>query len=393
MQKTNKYNVTGYIIIAAGILFNEFFIKSVLKWGNKFDTPVKSILLLCLELIIILTGIYIIRKKKQAVTNLSVFILSLVVFLLALELLLSLKAFESLSSQSPLWIPAKYKDISTQFFRTHNDKSKLNKYGFNDVNHTRVKKDNSVLRIAVLGDSFIWGYGAPDSVIWTHKLENRFRSNGINCEVLNWGKNGWSTLDEYNFLINNDSIYQFDYLIFAFVVNDPVFDSLPIKQIINQDGFFGRRILNPISAVLPNDISFFSDLINNFSAKYFNFGYMKWLQRIYTENNLLRYSNLIKDIKQHCDSKKIRFSFVLTPENHDVQLKTYFDKIIPILKKNNVPYLDLFPYVSNDLRGYPNRALWANPSDGHPGSLVTEVYSRSVFEYLKTNFLIPPAIK
>jgi hypothetical protein len=110
---------------------------------------------------------------------------------------------------------------------------------------------------------------------------------------------------------------------------------------------------------------------------------MKWLQRIYSDENLLRYSTLIKEIKQHCDANKIKFCFVLTPENHSVQLKTYFDKIIPILKINSVSYLDLYPCISKELGGYSNRALWANPADSHPGNLVTEVYSKYIFEYLR----------
>lgn len=386
MHKSTKFNIIGYSIIAIGILFDEYVIKSILKWGDHFHNPLKSILLICVELIIVLTGIYISRKKKQALVNLFIFLMSIIFFLFVLELLLSIKAFDNLSSDSPLWIPAKYKRISEQFIYIHKEKSKLNKFGFNDINHTRVKKDNSVIRIAVLGDSFIWGAGVPDSIIWTRKLENRFRKNGINCEVINWGKEGWSTLDEYNFLINVDTIYQFDYLIFAFVVNDPVIDSSSLNQLITPSGFFNINILNTISTIFPNDISFFIDVLNNFAAKYFDFGYMKWLLRIYSDENLLKYSKLIKEIKQHCDSKKIKYSFVLTPENHSAQFKTFFDKIIPILKDNNVSYLDLYPYVSNELRSYPNRVLWSNPSDSHPGGLVTEVYSKHVFEYLINEF-------
>jgi hypothetical protein len=292
-------------------------------------------------------------------------------------------AFDELSSDSPLWIPAKYKRISMQYLKIHKEKSKLNEFGFNDVSHTKAKKDSSTLRIAVLGDSFVWGNGVPDSIIWTRKLENRFKEKGIDCEVLSWGKGGWSTLDEYTFLKNFGSRYHFDYLIFAFVVNDPVMDSSSARWFINWHGLLDRTILEPIATIFPNDVSFFMDALNNCASTYLNFGNMKWLKRLYSDDNLLKYSALVKEIKQYCDINKIKFCFVLTPENHNVQLKTYFDKIIPILKADSVSYLDLYPYVSKELGEYPNRALWANPADGHPGNLVTEVYSKYVFEYLR----------
>jgi hypothetical protein len=40
-----------------------------------------------------------------------------------------------------------------------------------------------------------------------------------------------------------------------------------------------------------------------------------------------------------------------------------------------------------ELGKYQNRALWANPADGHPGNLVTEVYAKHVFSYLNEEIL------
>jgi hypothetical protein len=383
MLKTNKYDIIGCSIIAYGIVFNEYTIKTFLKLGSQFNSPIKSILLVSVELVIIFIGVFIIRKKKQAIGELVVCGLSIIISLFVMELLLSMKAFDNLSSESPIWVPAKYKQISMQFSRIHNKKSMLNEYGFNDVNHTKVKKDKSIFRIAVLGDSFVWGAGVPDSIIWTHKLEKRILEKGIDCEILNWAKSGWSTLDEFNYLRNIGVGFQFDYLIFAFVVNDPVMDSSTHKDLITRNGSFERYVLDPISTIFPNDVSFFKDVMNNFVSTYSGIGYMKWLQMIYSDDNLERYSTLIKEIKQYCDTNKIQYCFVLTPENHSFLLKTYFDKVIPILVLHSVPYLDLYPYVSKELVDYPNRALWANPADGHPGNMVTEVYSKYIYEYLK----------
>jgi hypothetical protein len=33
------------------------------------------------------------------------------------------------------------------------------------------------------------------------------------------------------------------------------------------------------------------------------------------------------------------------------------------------------------------RELWANPANPHPGALLTDVYAREVYQYLKTTYL------
>ena len=382
MAKPCKYEIVGYSIIAFGIFFNEFTIKYILKWGARFNSPLKIFLLIIFQLIIISIGIFIIRDKKEAIIKLITISLSTIVILLFLELILSLKIFNNLSSENPIWIPAKYKNISAEFNRIHKENSKNNEHGFNDVNHTKLKKNNSTFRIAILGDSFVWGAGIPDSIIWTNKLAKIFKEKGLDCEILSWGKNSWSTLDEYNFMIKEGSKYKYDFLIYAFVVNDPVMDSSLPEDLIFLDGFISKYFLYPMSLVIPNDISFFTAIINNITSIYFDLGYMKWINKIYSNDNLIKYSTLIGKIKNYCDTNNIKLCFVMTPENHGVQLKTYFDKIIPILNEHYVPYLNLYPNVSIELGDYPNRALWANPADGHPGNLVTELYAKYVFEYL-----------
>ena len=132
----------------------------------------------------------------------------------------------------------------------------------------------------------------------------------------------------------------------------------------------------------PNAIEFLVDLTNNFANTYFDYGYVKWLEKLYTKENLEKYSLLLKEVKEYCDSKNIKFSFVLTPENYNPLLKKYFDKIKVLLDKNDIKYFDLYPYVKAELGQIPIRKLWANPADGHPGDLVTTVYANHVYDYL-----------
>ena len=50
-----------------------------------------------------------------------------------------------------------------------------NVFGFTDKERT-MRKPKGVFRIAVLGDSFIWGDGLPYEKVWSHKLEQRLEA-------------------------------------------------------------------------------------------------------------------------------------------------------------------------------------------------------------------------
>jgi len=375
--------VFGIILIVFGVCLNEWTIKLISNYETRFDSIEKSLCLILIQILFISVGIYIIIKKKKAIQNLFILLLTLFILVVSLEIILSISYFQNLSSSAPIWIPQKYKNISIEINKRHQLKSLSNKYLFNDNNRPYKKDFSTNIRIAVLGDSFIWGAGVPDSVIWTRKLERLFIRNGFECEILNWGKPGWSTLNEYNFLKNEGYKYQFDYLIFAFVVNDPIMDSSIHKLIIYPNGFIERNILKPFSTIFPNTVSFSTDLLNNFLSTYSDYGYFNWLKnKVYTQNNLADYSNLLGDIKKYCKERNIPFVFILTPENHNPILKKYFDQILDILNEDKIPYYNLFPVIENALKKYSIRELWANPADGHPGNLVTEVYSKNVYDYI-----------
>lgn len=381
----NKYRVISLFFILSGILINEATIKFLSSNETKFNTIEKSLILLLFEILLILIGIYIAIKKKKAVQNIILTTSSFLFLIVLIEILLSFSVFQNLTSDHPLWIPYKYKKISNNYNQLHAQFALKNRYGFNDINHSYNKANNlKQIRIAVLGDSFIWGYGAVDTVIWTRKLKKIFIKNEIDCTILNWGKSGWSTLDQFNFLTQEGVKYKFDYLIFAFVVNDPVMDSSFQKLVIYPNGFIDSKILNPLACIIPNTISFSTDLINNFFSTHLNYGYFNWLvNNVYTENNLKKYSILLHEIKKYCQERKILFSFVMTPENYSPILEKYFNLIISPFDENDIPYHNLFPYVKNNLGKYSIRDLWANPSDGHPGNLVTDIYAQYTFEYLK----------
>lgn len=138
--------------------------------------------------------------------------------------------------------------------------------------------------------------------------------------------------------------------------------------------------------IFPNTVSFFLDLSRNFLSSYSDYGYLNWLNnKVYSENNLNKYSLLLQNIKKYCDERDINFLFAMTPENHNPIIEEYFNKIIILFNQNQIPYINLFPMVNSELKNYSYRELWANPADGHPGNLVTTVYSNTVYNFFIDN--------
>ncbi len=375
------YQILGIALIVSGVVLNEWTIKFIFQGQAKFAEVEKQFFLALIDIFLVVLGFLIFKYKKSVLQNLLLIMCSVFFSFWILEI--GLKFVPSnLETEAPLWIPYKQKMLNKQINQIHQNKAKLNSYGFNDNEHS-LHKPPGFTRIAVLGDSFIWGVGVDDNVIWTHKLENMLNQNGVRVEILNWGKPGWSTLDEFRFLKSDGIHYDFDLLIVDFVVNDPVMDDSNIKLFIYNGGIIDRLLVQPISRYLfPNAVSFSVDLVNNFFDTFFDFGYPKWLKKCYTEDNLKQYQALLKEMSDYCSAHHIRILFVMTPENHQPFLQRYFEQIIPLLKNADIDYLNLYPDVYKELHQFPNRKLWANPADGHPGNLVTDVYAKSTYNYL-----------
>lgn len=78
-------------------------------------------------------------------------------------------------------------------------KGKLNSYGFNDVEHNLEKSDN-IIRIVVLGDSFMMCQGTHLETCYSRLLEKNLNENcsfAKKIEVINLGVNGYSISNEY----------------------------------------------------------------------------------------------------------------------------------------------------------------------------------------------------
>ena len=83
---------------------------------------------------------------------------------------------------------------------------------------------------------------------------------------------------------------------------------------------------------------------------------------------------------------------VLTPNNYEEYFARRYKVIIPMLEQAQIQYLNLRPAVVKHLSHYPLQSLRASRANGHPGSLVTEVFATEVFNPVSYTHLTLPTM-
>jgi hypothetical protein len=294
--------------------------------------------------------------------------------------------YEFIRGADFLFIHPKYKAINDSINSKNALIAKNNPHGFVDIPR-KLQKETGTTRIAVLGDSFIWGDGVDYDNIWSHKLEKLLSKSFPTVELLSWGLYGWSTKDEYNFLTLEGIKYNIDYLIVGYVTNDPDFGNNPPLFMTWQ---YSSK-LSLIRNMFPHSLEFLSShlvhLLEAALKKDYTYGYVNWENSLYTQDNLVKYKNLLSKISIYCSNNDIQLLFVLTPnfcDNHHYlgHFKNKYELIIPLLNETQIPYINLLPSVCNNFSKYSPYELAANKANGHPGPLVTSLYAEEVYNYL-----------
>lgn len=283
----------------------------------------------------------------------------------------------------------KYMELDQAISRKH--MKAQNDLGFTDRERSRSRNDRAY-RIAVLGDSFVWGDGLSDlSAVWSHRMEDRLvELFGDDVEVLSWGKRGWSTFSEVDFLQSEGSEFDIDLLIIGYVSNDPHIpgESMPRRM------FVWDKVAMKALPFIDNVIHLVSTTMNSFlySLPYFhNWGYEAWKRELYSDANLARYELVLKTLQEHLKERQVDYLFVITPTMQDPGYADQFVKLLDLFERLGVPYLDLRPVLESRFGDYSasrvRRELWANPADGHPSEVLHEMYAEETLRYLMTTDL------
>ncbi len=96
----------------------------------------------------------------------------------------------------------------------------INSHGFRDHEYS-MTRDPDVFRIAVLGDSIVWGHGLELEASFAKQLEQKLNaSRSQQFEVLNFGVSGYSTQQEVELFRTKASLFSPDLVIVGYCLND-----------------------------------------------------------------------------------------------------------------------------------------------------------------------------
>lgn len=134
---------------------------------------------------------------------------------------------------------------------------KINSLGFRDYEYALQKKKKH--RVAVIGDSFTFGWGVDLENCWVKILEKELNSSGFDVEILNLGKGGASPSDYAQTAEKAIPVLKPDLLIIAALqANDlhqliHAYDSLPLPKIIlPEKNIFAKKLQSILNRTFPN---------------------------------------------------------------------------------------------------------------------------------------------
>lgn len=386
--ENKRHIVFGLLCIIVGILCNEWVLAALFSSDATLDASTR-IAIWSFNLLLIAMGIIVLISKKFR-TLLSLFY-ALTVSLILLEMFL--RFFDPMGI-SFYFEAARYfrKMIPDQDFAYihapgYHDKLQgvevsINSEGFRGPEF-QVHKTAGRKRLLILGDSVVFGWGAPQNSIFPIYLQKMLDNKHIECEVIAAGVGSWNTRTEYAFLKKRGVEYSPDILLLVATSND----IQPIRvrhTYVSEDNLFpkkhnhsyGRLIVNAIRVKIDNVIEK-SYLLMSFAHNLSKKNAHKQIAGLYKEDSPTweDAQAALLDIINICRQKNIQLFVYLYGDNASGSNKAFIRAYGDFLFEQGVSFY-LFPKALFDLK-YFNSSV-----DTHPNALGHRIMAEEIFKTL-----------
>lgn len=286
-------------------------------------------------------------------------------------LILDLILYSGFLDREGIWTPlSKMEEKQVRDLREV-EESYGHPYGFRCWYRDARKPENTI-RIAVLGDSFVWGEGLGEEQRWTRRLEGCLNSRtSKNHQVLSWGRRGWATKQQLHFLRGTYQGWNIDRFILTFVRNDPDLGTLaqkPPALPIN---------LAMFSFVYPRATELFRQKVHNYFSSSSQYAESMEAQ-LYTEANLAQWKTVLEEYEIVLRESAIPARWVLLPDPYGEDLSAKFSTAETIMKSLGLSTLNLLPAMEQLASQRGKEALVASEADGHPGPLLAELFAQEI---------------
>ena len=229
------------------------------------------------------------------------------------------------------------------------------------------------LRIMMLGDSFTVGWGAKFDETFAKRIERMYADRGVQAEAINTGVGNYNTIQEVEYYLREGYKYNPDIVVLNFTFNDaepiPVSSPPPIILRICYSCIF---VEGRIDSVL-RELFVKRDWADYYLGLYGDDGQAKgWLDA----------KAYIAKLAAFTKAHGTKLLIASMPELHDVQhyrLQRITDLVHEAADENDVPFVDLLPYV----QGVPSPELWVTPPDPHPNGLAHKLFAEGIFDALE----------
>jgi lysophospholipase L1-like esterase len=229
------------------------------------------------------------------------------------------------------------------------------------------------LRIMMLGDSFTVGWGAKFDETFPKRIERMYADRGIQAEAINTGVGNYNTIQEVEYYLREGYKYNPDIVVLNFTFNDaePVPVSSPPPTILRVC-YSCIFVEGRIDSVL-RELFVKKDWADYYLGLYGDDGQAKgWLDA----------KAYIAKLAAFTKAHGTKLLIASMPELHDVQhyrLQRITDLVHEAADENDVPFVDLLPYVQR----VPSPELWVTPPDPHPNGLAHKLFAEGIFDALE----------
>lgn len=361
---------------------------------------------------------------KDLLIKFMLLIFVVILFLSITELLFFSKDIENninpledcmIKSRNPKLV---YEFIPNTECEINGTKFKINSHGFRDYEYN-LEKPNNKFRIAIVGDSYTFGWRLEFNETFTKLLEKRLNDNlpNLNYEVFNFGNPGYNTILEANLLEEKILDYNPNLIIIAYTPGDPEcywdFCSEELKKYTSKS--YESRDLPITKEGLQKyllKIKFLSFTYKKYENLLYNLGIKDYSDSIIVklhekdsptwhsvQDSFKRIAEMTKEknvpvilvIFPELDlmiKPKLHFGFSIKKSNYDSYNKYPLNNIQKQIKDegllNGFEVLDITPYFE----GIDPFSLMVIPEvteegDGHPNAKGNEIIAAVIYDYIK----------
>ena len=266
-----------------------------------------------------------------------------------------------------------------------------NSDGFRDTEFTGEPKPGQFV-IAVLGDSFTFGQGVPQSETFPAVLQKLLNSskNSDRFRVWNLGVCGYN-IEQESYLLADFVLPRKPNWV---VVGYNIVDCRPIQvdpDLVRKEEKDHRSLISRLIKYVENDLVI-TQLVKQRTGNLIRLFDPNWYASSYVQDTLNQYltpdggwikvSALLKKMKTECDKKGIGFTIANLPAMMDFTNYPYNkanDVIISFCKDNDIDCVDILPYF----KGHNYMKLWVSAIDGHANADAQQIFAKAVAVHLE----------